>query len=382
VAAKKKGKKGPGLGSLLDPKKTASGKQLRRLAKALSKLETRPQAKAYGRLAKELKGQQAADTLGLRRLGAQTQRSIGQAANAFDVGAQGATGRQAAIGQMLQENLAQAGTRAGEEQRQVQTGALGGLQEGMALRGAPGGGQAQQALADMVSQQAARRAAESQATQGYAASQGAAWSGLQEGMRTTGAMSAQAARQGAARDIASRIAETRLQAGQDIREALGKKADVKALRGATMLEKLVGLRESERDYSLGRAATNLDRRAQAETARHNRASEATAAKNAQTAAQNAKDEDEAAKGGRTPEEKQDRRQEVRQIKTLLDQAIKNEPPPDNPKRYAAWKRQLENYLLHQEGIGNAALVHRIVNRMLKGGGGGGGPTPGGGAHPS
>jgi hypothetical protein len=98
--------------------------------------------------------------------------------------------------------------------------------------------------------------------------------------------------------IASRVAQTKLEAGQDIREALGKRADARALRGSIMLKHLSELTESERDFILGQAAVKNDSKSiradarndradnaltaaqQAETARHNRATERTSRHNA------------------------------------------------------------------------------------------------------
>lgn len=249
------------LATLLNPNSTAEGKDLLKLARALTKIEIKPQVNAYKRLVKELRGQQTADTLGLRNLGNQTATQIGGAYQGADAGAAGSTLQASAIGQMLNQQQAAAQGQAAAQQAQTQSGQLGGLQEAMALRGAPGGGQAQQALQTLVNQQAARSAAEGQASATAAAAQGANYAGLSNAQRQATAQQGATALSDTARLIASRIAENKLTTGQDIREAQGKKADVKALKGAKMLEVLSTLRESERDFLLGKAATKQDRRA-------------------------------------------------------------------------------------------------------------------------
>ena len=369
---------------LADITSVSSGADLVKLARAMAKVEIKPQVRAYARLVKELKGQQAMDTIGLERLGQRTQADIQGAANAYDVGAQAATSRTQAVGNALQAQLAQQGKAAAAEQQTAQTGALGGLQDAMSLQGAPQGGQAQAALSGLVSQQAARRAAETQAAGQFATSQQGSYGGLLEGMRTSGGLQASTARQSVGRDIASRIAETRLQSGQDIREALGKKADIKALKGATMLEKLAQLRGEERDYDLGRRATAVDRRGQtlsaasdaaslAETAAHNDAMEAAAAQNADAATTNAQAnlEDNGSGGGH--EGRQDRRQEARKIANYVRDAINQFGLPserNHPDRALA---NLKQYVLSQEGISNPNLVDRVIQDILRrrrqGGGG-------------
>lgn len=286
------------LASALNPRQVASGDDLTRLAHALTRAEVKPQIRAYKRLRRELIGQQAADQLGLQRLGNVAERHISSAYSGFDQGAQGATTRAAAIGQMLNDQTGQLGQQAADQQTASATGELGGLSEAMSLRGAPGGGQAQQALQDMVNAQAGRVASDNQASGQFAATIGANYAGMGEGIREAGALQGTTALSDTARQIAARQAESRLTSGQDIREASGKLADVRALRGETLLKNLTDLREQERSYLLGRAATRTQKRGQDLTAASSAASLAErqandqrqnqiAQQQANTAAQNA-----------------------------------------------------------------------------------------------
>ena len=263
----KSGGQAKALAQLLQPRKSAKGKDLLKLARALTKLEIKPEVKSYQRLAKELRGQSAADTLGMRRLGQDVSEHIGGAYRGFDRGAQQGVANAAAVGAVLDQQVRGLGQQAAQEQQTAQTGQLGGLQEAMALRGAPGGGQAQAALQNLVGQQAARRAQESQAAGTAAAAQGGNYTGLANAMRTATAAQGTTALSDTQRTIAARIAENKLASSADIREAMGKKADVKALRGETMLKNLGEARETERDWILGRAATRQDK---AELASSNR----------------------------------------------------------------------------------------------------------------
>jgi hypothetical protein len=372
---KNKKKRNQGLGGLSDVTSVATGKDLVKLARAMARAEIKPQVRAYRRLIKELKGQQAADTIGLERLGAGVQKDIQGAANAFDTGAQGATARTQAVGGILQSQLAQQGAAAAQEQQTAQTGVLGGLQENMALQGAPQGGAAQAALADLVAQQGARTAAETQASGQFASSQQGSYGGLVEGMRAAGGMQAATARRDASKDIASRIAEMRLQSGQDIREAAGKKADIKATKGDVMLTKLAELRGQERDYDLGRRATATDRRGQtlgaaadaaalAETQRHNQTSEGISQQNADSSAQNADTNAQNADGnGGPPEGQAARRKEAKQIKNAAQDFVDKFGEPSERNHPETAYLKLKQYLLSQEGIGNRVLIDRVLRQL-------------------
>ena len=280
--AKGKGKKGKGkhgnkgtgkLYNIVDP---ASGHNLEKLAKALTRAEVRPQQRAYQRLTNEIRGQSTADTLGLERLGKRTQKSLVDTATGFDKGSAAATQRQLSIGSQMQEQVARASEQAAQDLQQSQTGQLGGLQQAMALRGAPGGGAAQQQLQSLVSAQNTRQAMETQAAAAAASAQAGNYAGLSEGMRQANAMQAGAAQRDARRAISSRIAEGKLQAGADVREAQGRKADVKAQKADLFLKNLMEARGAERDYLLGRESVKTDRmsiRSSAQQAAADRASD-------------------------------------------------------------------------------------------------------------
>lgn len=247
------------LKSLLNPNEVHSGKDLMNVARSLTRLDLKPQQKAYQRLIKEIRGQSTADTLGLQNLGKDASGKVAGAYLGADKGAAQAQLNSAALGGMLNNQVAGINQQATADQQATQTGELGGHMEAMALRGAPGGGQAQQQLQALVEQQAGRTAAESQAGGNFAAALGANYTGLSGGMRQAGQLQG-AERQGdIAQSIASRIAEQKLGAGQDIREALGKLAETRALKGDTLTKYLTEAIERERDFSLGKKAVQTDR---------------------------------------------------------------------------------------------------------------------------
>jgi hypothetical protein len=281
---KGKGKHHKGVAELLQPGKTQSGKSLLRLAKAMTRLQIKPQVKAYKRLAAELRGQQAAQIGGTARLGRVLGGQLAQAYKGFDAGANQSMINAAALGQMGQGQANRIGAQQAAELKSYQTGQLGGLEESMRLRGAPGGGLAQQQLRDLVAGQQQRLAASNAANSAFAAQQGNAYTGLAQGIQQAGRLQGATAQNMLAKTIASQIGQIRLETGADIREAMGKLADVKALEGSQLIATLGQLTKDERDYILGLKATKidqgqlaLDQQEAAEAARHNRATEHQAA---------------------------------------------------------------------------------------------------------
>lgn len=294
-----KHKRHGGGGALYNPRQVLSGGGLRRGARALTRLTIKPQTGAYRRLSAELRGEQGAEALGLAHLG---QRTTGTVSDTYRNLAQSQAeeiARQSALGGLLQQNVG-SNVQASQAALQGQQGGeLGSYLQSAALRGAPGGGVAQQQLAALVAAQSQRQAGDSVAQQNFAASQAGSFSGLQAGMASASQMQGATAQADIQRDTANRIAESDLKYGQDIREAQGKLAEAKALKGSTQVQNLTTLREQERNYLLGKAATR--QRAQAaklgaqtsaaqlaEAHRHNVAGERTARQNARTSRQRAR----------------------------------------------------------------------------------------------
>lgn len=255
------------------PSQRLEGRPLRRASRALTKLEIRPQAKAYGRLARELNIQRGATNLGLQRLG---DRATGITENSYQNLARSTAenvARQNAIGDMLRQRTGEINQQAESQLGGASSSALGSYLESLQGRGAPTGGAAQQELARSAQAEQDRMVASGQAASNFANSQAASYGQMAS---SQGAASQQRGREGVSeiqRMIASRVAENNLRAGADIREAKGKRADILALRGPTRIKNLLEMRETERDYGLGKAAVGVDKASLREEARHNRAQE-------------------------------------------------------------------------------------------------------------
>lgn len=281
-------KKGGGAGDLWDPNSILSGRRLKRASKKLTGLEIDPEVGGYQRLANELRAERQAVTSGIEGVG---QRLSGQLAGNYRTLAESEAknvARQAAIKTMLGQQSGQIAQQSEQSQTTAQQGALGSHLESLQARGAQGGGEAQQALADMVSAQRARMATSNAAAQQSAAAQGAGYEQYASAQASANQQRGAEAQGELGRTIAGSIGESNLRYGQDIRESLGKLAEAQAKRGPTRIKNLLDLRKSEREHILGGAAVKLDKAQLAETGRHNRASESTAAQNAATSAQQAR----------------------------------------------------------------------------------------------
>lgn len=290
----KGGKKGGGGGGALwDPSSLLSGKKLKHGANALTRIELTPALKAYTRDIGALQAQETGAQQGLQALGDRTAGAVGGAYDALKGSSAQTSARQQVIANMLNtntQNIAQQGQQA---LTNAQTGQLGDLTEALTARNVPPGGSAsQQALAQQV--QAQQQAAAQRATgyQQFASSQGASMAGLANAEGQAEQMRGREAQAGVHQAIADRVAQSNSDYGSSISEALGKRADTKALWGPTRLKNLLQLRGSERDQMSAVASLGgMNKRAQlsAQTSRlNNQRSTSTSRQNSVTSAKTSK----------------------------------------------------------------------------------------------
>ena len=274
---------------LLDPKKTLSGKQIKRVAGALTNIELNPSIHAYTRNGKQIGRQSKRDTKGLNKLGKQTTRGIAGAYSALAGAGQQNVAAQQATAQNMNSLTAGINQQQAATQQANETGVLGDLTAALEGNNAEMNGsdsRAQMALRMKQEQLASGQLAAGNANlanvmgaSGVANAQGQLLSGIQQG---TAAIASNK------QMMASRIAQQKAEARDLQREAFAKAADTRALKGASRLKNIMDLRAGERTYGNERAAINIDKQgnaidaaAQAETARHNQATEGNDA--AQTA---------------------------------------------------------------------------------------------------
>jgi hypothetical protein len=250
----KRRKAGGGAGQLWNPQATLSGRKLKRASSKLTDYELNPQISGYRRVADELSSERGAAQTGLEQLGSRLGSNVASSYQGLAQAEAQNVARQSAIKNMLTQNSQGIANQAQQQQDTGQQGQLGGYMEGLQARGAQGGGQAQQALADMVAAQRARLATTNAAAQQTAVSQGAGATSFAANQAAANQQRGTEAQTTLQNTIGSRVGESNLRYGQDIRDTLGKLSDAQALRGSTRVKNLMDLRKSERDYILGQGA--------------------------------------------------------------------------------------------------------------------------------
>ena len=249
---------------LLDPKKTLSGKQIKKVAGALTNIELNPTINSYVRQGKQIGRQGKRDTRGLNKLGKQTTRGIAGAYNASAGSGQQNVAAQQALAQQMSQGTADINAAAAAQQNATQTGALGDLTAALTANNAEVGGsdaRAQMALRLQQEQLASGQLAQGNANlstvignANVSNAQGQLLSGIQQGNAAVASNKAM---------MASRIAEAKAATRDAQREAFGKVADTRALKGASRLKNIMELRAGERTYGNERAAIGIDKQGNA-----------------------------------------------------------------------------------------------------------------------
>jgi hypothetical protein len=155
---------------------------------------------------------------------------------------------------MLNQQSADIAKQGTDSLTQMQGGAVGDLNKGLALRGAPTGGSAQEALSAAVAQQQQAQTTNAQAAQQFAASQGAGNAALTQQLGAATQMAGGAAVGGIGKAVVGRVGESNQKYNEGIQQALGKLADVKSTKGATFNKNLLALRGEEQKFLLGKQA--------------------------------------------------------------------------------------------------------------------------------
>jgi hypothetical protein len=216
-----------------DPTRTLQGSSLKKAARTLTNLETRPQISALARQIAQTNRQ--AQQVGNQTGGYFTQ--LGDQARQALQAQQGATGRLnatlAGIGQNTQDQIESAGQGA--------QATLGPLQQ----RGLDGG--SLDRLAQELAAQKSLASQNSQAFQSAGATQGANYEGLTGNQMGVGALRGQ-----------ERLSELANAFAQATVEPRAKRAELLSSQGALMAKNVGALRDSERNYGLAQATLGLN----------------------------------------------------------------------------------------------------------------------------
>lgn len=239
-----------------------SGKDLTRAARALSVLETRPQVRGYSLLAKQLHKERETEAQGLGKLGSQLQGGVSSVYKDIAASEAQALATQQALASGLNQTSGGIAQQGQQDLTAMQNTQTQGVADALAARGAPGGGGAQQELAAAVAAQKASQSANSQASQQFAAQQGASYGNLASVMAGATQQQGGSAVGGIGQTVLGRISKSNREYGQGIQEARSKLGEAKANQGASFVKNLLGLRDKEQQYSLGRAAVRSEREKQ------------------------------------------------------------------------------------------------------------------------
>lgn len=346
----------------LETGKVLTGKDITRAANALTVLETRPQIRGYARLAKQLAGERESEVKGLGRLGTQLQSGVTNVyRNIAQTEAQ-ALATQQALANQLNQTSAGIASQGAADLTAMQNTQTQGVADALSARGAPGGGTAQQELAAAVAAQQVSQSANSQAQQQFAAQQGSSYGNLAAMMAGATQQQGGAAVGGIGQTVIQRIAKSGSEFGGDIREARAKQAEAKASRGATFNKNLLSLRGQEQEFMLGKQAVRSEKeklalsKQEAAEARKQRGIE-----NSQWAQEFGLKTWEAqhpnAGSNEVKEKKQEIKQDVNEVKSLIATVVGAEGSPKN-------KQQLNALIgaLNSKASANPTLVRKVAQR--------------------
>lgn len=246
-------KKGAGLREFLNYEAPLSPRGVKRGSKALTRLELLPALRGYQREANTLGQMRGATEQGLYNVLGRTSGAVSSAYGNLAASSAQNQATQQAIASALNARTSEISGQASQNLQSSQTGALGNLTADLSAQNVDASGSASGlALAQQVQAQNQAAAQRAQAEGSFANTLGSSWQGLASQQANAAQMQGTEARSNIAQLIADRIAESNLDYNASIREALGKKADTKALWGATRLKNLLQLRGSEREYSLAK----------------------------------------------------------------------------------------------------------------------------------
>lgn len=262
---KDKGKKGAGNdkrfkdGSPYDPHTTLRGKQVKQLARSLTRVQTKPQ---IGSARSQAKSLNQLLKYSLKSNAALTNQAGSNVADYYKR-LQGADSQnqayQQALAGRLSGTIASGNTQAQQGIQSTGAGATAALSADEQNRRVDGS-TARDQLQQMIAQEGALAAREGQALSAQAASQGAGYSALQQAQGTAAQMRGGATLQDIARRGQENVAAIQGQYGPDIVKAKQAVRDARATKGDTRAQFIRQLIGEERDYMLSKGALGVDKK--------------------------------------------------------------------------------------------------------------------------
>lgn len=253
----------------LDPRAMLEGGDLRRIARHLTRAQTRPQIRSAQRTVHSLRdilGEQVGD---VTRLGEQARGDVRSYYRSLAEAEHQNVGFQNQLANRLNQGVNQAGQQAQGNIGDAGSAALERLQADAQYRG-QGSSAAKDQLVNMIASQQARQAAEQQALGAQAQAQGQGFSQLQQALASASQMRGGQQMSDIARASQQGVSDLQRTYGPDIREALGNLKDVRSTKGDIRNQILRQLIGEERDFMLSKGALGLDRKSLKTETRQNR----------------------------------------------------------------------------------------------------------------
>lgn len=248
----KKGKKGKGL--LYQPNAPLAGKPFKRVAKALTNIETRPAINAQRELIKSINRGFRRDEAALGAMRGRLDSDIKGATQRLAGYGQESVDRQAANRDALRSRLEQNAKDSQNSLNQLQESVLGDQISTLASQQVAAGSSGSQGrLAQMAQMQQSANAANSQATRNLGDVVGEANIDTADAQRLAALAGADRQGRDILRNIDSRTIDARAEAAEARRTAQSELATLKSLKGSTFLKNLLDLRREQQQFQLGRA---------------------------------------------------------------------------------------------------------------------------------
>ncbi len=243
-------------GALYNPNKMLSGKPLANFARATTRIELLPGIRErQGQLADSRKAQ-ARDVQALSKMGERLRgESMGVAQKLEGYGAQNLALQQGVTSQ-AQARLSANAQASTDRLNQLQSSVLGEQMSALAAQKiTPGGSAGDQAMARLASQQQASNEDAAQSWQGMSGAAGANAERQSINMASAQQNEAQNQQLAMARNIASRMADTRAAGAEERRGLRRELGTIRATKGATFLKNLMAARREQQQFGSERAQT-------------------------------------------------------------------------------------------------------------------------------
>lgn len=366
--------------------KVLTPQQLARGARALTVLETRPEIHGYKQIAKQLGQERDLQSQGLENLGKRTSGNVSSVYKDIAASEAQNLARQQALGEQFNNQAKSIASEGSQSLVGMQKGVLGDEAAQQQLRGAPGGGEAQQALANAVAAQQAHQAQDAEASRNYAASQAASYNALGMGMAGATQMQGGETVGQIGRDIIGRTAESNQKFNANIQTALGKLSEAKASFGPKETKNLLALREGENKLRLGQEAVQgnkaklgLEGQKLREEQRQNSISNKISQQNANTSETSAhaslinamvnkwEAEHPNASSGAAGKHRQEVKQEVREVRSLIPSLVGAYGSPLRPPKGVNPQKALSIFTvkMNEKASANPTIVARVLQHWFQ-----------------